>query len=404
MKRRIITVVIGLTVLASAVGLVGFFSSQREDPKIETPPVVKKYVDTKQVTYSNIDTEVITYGRVRTANSLDLLSEISGRMYEGNIRLKAGQNFKKGTLLFYIDDKEASLNLKSDKSNFLRDLAAIMPDLKIDFAESFESWDGYFTKLDIDKNFPELPEARSNKEKTFLATKGIYSSYYSIMSTEERLRKHRYYAPFDGSISEVVMESGAFVSPGTRIGKIMRSGVHELQVSVETVDVAWIKKGSSAKVFSENVEQGWMGTVTRISDFVNENTQSVDVFIAIETNGQKIYDGQFMRAAIPSRTIQDGMIIPRDVIYNGNEVFVLEDSLLRVMTVNIFKTDDDIAIVNGLEEGVELVIEPVLNAHNNSKAFKRETKDIDLEKKGSGETKLTNNSKDGGSNASNVSN
>ena len=51
-----------------------------------------------------------------------------------------------------------------------------------------------------------------------------------------------------------------------------------------------------------------------------------------------------------------------------------------------------------------MVIEPVLNAHNNAKAFKRETKDIDLEKKESVETKLTNNAKDGGANASNVSN
>ena len=90
---------------------------------MKTPPVVKKYVDTEPVAYSDVRTEVISYGRVKTAQSLDLLSEISGRMHQGNIRLKSGEKFNKGTLLFYIDDKEASLNLKSSKSNFLRDLA-----------------------------------------------------------------------------------------------------------------------------------------------------------------------------------------------------------------------------------------------------------------------------------------
>ncbi len=389
MKRRIIIVAIALFIFAGGFGLMGFLSGQREEPEMRTPPVIKKYVDTEQVAYSDIKTEVISYGRVRTAHSLDLLSEISGRMYQGSVKLKAGQKFKKGTLLFYIDDTEASLNLKSSKSNFLRDMAAIMPDLKIDFSDNFKAWEIYFNELDIEKSFPDLPEVKSNKEKTFLATKGIYSSYYTIMSSEERLRKHRYYAPFDGSISEVVMESGGFINPGTRIGKIIKSGVHELQVSVETNDVAWIKEGTSAMIYSDDAQLAWNSTISRISDFVNENTQSVDVFLSIQPNGQKIYEGQFMRAAMPSRTVVGGMIIPRNVIYNGSEVFILEDSLLRVKKVNIYRTDDEIAIINGLEEGVELVIEPLINAHNDMKAFKRETKDIDLEKKDSKETKLS---------------
>ncbi len=47
----------------------------------------------------------MAFGRVQTAQSLDLLSEVSGRMFEGQVRLKEGQNFRKGTLLFYIDDE-----------------------------------------------------------------------------------------------------------------------------------------------------------------------------------------------------------------------------------------------------------------------------------------------------------
>lgn len=346
---------------------------------MKAPPEVKKYVETTKVAYSDIKTEVVAFGRVRTAQSIDLISEVSGRMSQGNVRLKAGQNFKKGDLIYTVDDKEAGLNLKSTKSNFLRDLAAILPDLKIDFGNNFSAWEKYFNDLDIDKNFPELPEPKSTKEKTFLATKGIYSSYYAIKSTEERLKKHRYYAPFSGSISEVSLESGAFVNTGTRIGKIIRAGVHELQVAVETSDVAWIQEGSPAQIFSDETQQAWKGQVTRISDFVNENTQTVDVFIGLERTDQKVFDGQFLRAAVPARTVKNGMIIPRNVIYNGSEVFVVEDSLLKVHTVNIYKTDEDIAIIDGLNEGMDLVVEPLINAHNDMKVFKISDRDIDLE-------------------------
>lgn len=379
-KRQIFIVLAAIGVLALAGALSAFFASQKEPPQQKRPKQVKNYVKTSRVSYEDIETEVQAFGRVQSAQSLDLLSEVAGRMYEGNVRLKEGQSFKKGTLLFYIDTTEPELNLKSQKSNFLRDLAAILPDLKIDYSENFEAWDKYFSRLDIDKTFPPLPEVKSEKEKTFLATQGIYSAYYTIKSAEARLDKHRYYAPFDGSISEVVVESGAFINPGTRIGTIIRSGLHELKVAVETSDIPWIQQGSPAKVYSDETQQVWEGKVTRISDYVNQNTQSIDVFISLFPNkGQRIYDGQFLEASIPARTVKDGMVVPRNIIYNGSEVFVLQDTLLKTRQVNIYRTMDESAIIGGLDEGTDLVIEPLVGAHNNMVAYKAEQRDIDME-------------------------
>ncbi|WP_462250090.1 efflux RND transporter periplasmic adaptor subunit [Ekhidna sp.] len=379
MKRKLIIVFTPILILILAFMLAGFFAGQKEDPKDKRPQAVKKTVQTKKVNYQSLQTDVVSYGRVETAQTLDLLSEVSGRMYQGNVRLKEGQSFRKGDLLFYIDDKEPSLNLKSQKSNFLRDLAGILPDLKIDFSDNFDAWNGYFSSLDIEKKFAELPEVVSEKEKIFLATKGIYSSYYSIKSAEARLDKHRYYAPFAGSIMEVNLQSGSFINPGVSIGKVMRRGVHELKVSVETKDIPWIKTNSPVKIYSDEMNKYWDGEVSRISDFVNQNTQSVDVFIAIKSTGEKIYDGQFFQAAIPARTVKDGMIMPRNAIYNGNEVYVVQDTLLKARKINVIRLVNEEAIVNGLERGEDLVIEPLIGAYNNMVVEKRENKDIDLE-------------------------
>jgi len=373
--------ILGITlgVLVLAFGMSFFFAGQKEAPEMKKPPVVKKYVKTVPVSYEDIQTHVMAFGRVQTAQSLDLLSEVSGRMFEGQVRLKEGQNFRKGTLLFYIDDKEATLTLKSQKSNFLRDIAAILPDMKIDHSGNFEAWEAYFASIDINKDLPELPEAKSEKEKTFMATKGIYSTFYTIKSAEERLKKYRYYAPFDGSISEVNMESGAFINPGTKIGTIIKTGSHELKVSVETKDIPWVQLGTPVEIYSEETQQSWTGEVIRMSDFVNQNTQSVDVFISIEPGKQKIYDGQFIQSAIPARKVENGMIIPRSALYNSNEVFVVEDTLLKVKQVFVHRTMDENVIISGLEVGEDLVVEPLVSAHNNMIVFKLEQKDIDRE-------------------------
>lgn len=391
-SRQLIIVLTIIVILGGSFTGALVLSEQKEAPDKKKIAKAVRYVKTEPVKYSDIATSVVAFGRVETAQSLDLLSEVGGRMYEGNIRLKAGQNFRKGTLLFYIDDEEAELNLKSQKSNFLRDLAAILPDLKIDFDESFDSWQSYFSNVNIDKDLPELPKNKNEKEKTFLATKGIYSSYYSIKSAESRLKKHRYYAPFDGSISEIVMETGAFVSPGTRIGKIMRAGAHELKVSVETKDISWIQEGADVKIYSDETQHYWDGEVLRISDFVNQNTQSVDVFLAIYTNDQRIYDGQFLQAAIPARVIKDGMIMPRSAIYNRSEVFVLEDTLLKSRKIDVIRLEQETAIFTGLKEGDNLVVESLINAHNNMVAKKLEERDIDLERKTASKKRLVSES------------
>jgi len=251
--------------------------------------------------------------------------------------------------------------------------------MKVDFSNSYDTWNSFFNSLSVDKKFQPLPEVKSEKEKIFLATKGIYSTYYTIKSAEARLAKHRYYAPFNGSIMEVNLQSGSFINPGTSIGKIMRTGVHELKVSVETKDIPWIIVDSPVQIYSDEMGQSWQGSVTRISDFVNQNTQSVDVFIAIDSRGKKIYDGQFFQAAIPARTINNGMIMPRNAIYNGNEVFVVEDTLLKTKAINVIRLADEEAIVSGLDKGEDLVVEPLIGAYHNMVVKKREQKDIDLE-------------------------
>ena len=377
-KRQVAIIALSLTILLAALLLSGYFVSLKEKPKERIKPDVKKYVLTQPVVYEDVKTNVVAYGRVETSQSLDLLSEVAGRMYQGNIRLKEGINFKKGTLIFYIDDEESVLNLNAQKSNFLRDIANILPDLKIDYPDNYQVWDQYFSSIDIEDDIPMLPNPRSEKEKTFLATKAIYSNYYSIKSAELRLKKHKYYAPFSGSIIEVNMESGAFVNPGVKIGRIIREGLNELKVSVETKDIPWILEGTEVQVYSDETDQYWTGKLLRISDFVNTSTQSVDVFIAIRGNENKVYDGQFLQAAIPSQIIKDGMIIPRNAIFNNNEVFVLQDTLLKVKEIEIVRLQKENVIFRGLEESADLVIEPLINAYNNQKAFKFENDDLKL--------------------------
>jgi membrane fusion protein, multidrug efflux system len=379
--RQILIVVTGIGIIGLSVWLSGWLGSMKEEPEMKPPVEVKKYVLTDKVAYSEIPTEIVSHGRVRTSHSLDAIAEVSGRMTQGVVPLKEGQKFSKGTLLYRIDDSETRLNLQSLKSNFLRDLAAILPDLKIDFNDNYAAWDSYFQKLTLDEPIPDLPAFKSAKEKTFLATRNIFSSYYNIRSAEVNLQKYRVYAPFDGAIAEVALQSGSYVTPGTRIARLIRSDKLEIMVDVNTDDIRWIEMGSPARVRAEEQNDEWSGKVVRIGEYVNESTQSINVFLAINGSEKPMYDGEYLEVKIPGKTVKEGMLIPRNAIFNNDQVYVLEDSLLKVNTINIVKINSETAIFNGLPEGSEIVVEPVVNAHNNMKAYRRTptSKDIDRE-------------------------
>ncbi|MEM7107400.1 MAG: efflux RND transporter periplasmic adaptor subunit [Bacteroidota bacterium] len=389
--RQFIIISVGLLVLVGAFAIYQILSGMEEPPKVEEAVEIKKYVKTAPVQYRSIPTSVVAYGRVETAESLDMIAEVSGRMTAGTVILKEGQRFRKGALIYKIDDTEVRLNLQSDKSNFLKDLAAILPDIKIDFAKNYQVWSSYLAAIDLNKALPELPKHTSDKEKTFLATRNIFGSYYSIKSKEANLRKYKFYAPFDGSISQINLQSGSFVNPGSNIGRVLRSNKLELRVDVGTSDIDWVEMGAEASVTSER-DKVLKGKVTRIGDYINPQTQSIDVFITLEPSENRIYDGEYLKANIPGRIVQHGMIIPRNAIFNTNEVFVLEDSLLKVRQITLHKLNPETAIFSGLAPSAALVVEPLINAHNNMKAFKlEEGKDIDIEQKESSDTQLVAN-------------
>ncbi|MEM0998100.1 MAG: efflux RND transporter periplasmic adaptor subunit [Bacteroidota bacterium] len=363
------TIIVGV----SAVVLVGlgiflmFFLSGKKKPQprkaaLVPPPKVR----VEPVQYSELETELEYYGRVGSFNSVDIVAEVGGMIQPGNVLLKTGQRVQKGQLLFQLDATETRLNLQSQKSQFLKSIADILADLKVDFPERFPVWQKYFSSIEVDQELPELPSARSTKEKTFLATRGIISSYYSILSAEERLRKYRVYAPFSGSLSAVMMEPGTVANPGGRVATLLRTDKLELILPVNAQDLRWVKKGAAVEIFSEDGGQQWQGKVARMGDKLDAATQSVNVYISVNPNrDQRILDGQYLRARVPGRVLVQAMRIPRKAVFGGNKVYIVEEGRMVEQEITIHRTNSESLLFSGIKEGQQIVVEPPVNAVNN---------------------------------------
>jgi RND family efflux transporter MFP subunit len=259
-------------------------------------------------------------------------------------------------------------NLKAAKSRFLNSIANILPDFKFDFPDEYPLVKKFFDDIQIDQPLPELPKINSEKVRIFLASRNILNDYYTIKSTEVRLYKHWIYAQFDGTITDVMLEVGSIANPGSRIARIISTERLELEVPVGIEDIPWIKDNQEVDVLSEDGNLIWNGTVLRVSDFVDPNTQSVSVFVkVIPSANQPLYEGQYLRARFNGKSIEGAMEIPRRAVFNANEVFIVENDMLKKARVNVIKVNQETLVFNGLEEGTVLVTQPLAGATEGNK-------------------------------------
>lgn len=363
----IISILTIIILLGFSYQVMSFLISMKQDPQSMPQPIIMRSVLAEKVNYGKILSPVSGTGRVAPTENLVVSSEVRGRILEGSIPFKIGQQFNKGDVLIKIFNGNTVLNLKSRKSAFLQSIAGILPDLKVDYPNSYSNWADFFKAIDLDEKLPEMPSVSSEQEKIFMASRNILSEYYSIKSDEITLDKHTIIAPFTGTFTEVFMEVGAIANTGATLAKISRTDKLELEVPIEISDAHWIEIGDMANVTNEDESIHWEGRVVRKSDFVARNTQSMSIFIRLTpTIDKPIFIGQYLKSVFNGKEIENVMEIPRNAVFNQNEVFVVEDGKLSKREITVLKINEKTLVFRGIEEGTELVVEPLINAVENT--------------------------------------
>ena len=360
-KGKIAVLVPVFIVLASVGGLV--FLSKFKDIKVKKTEIVSpKYVSAISVNYQSSNTTLLAFGKVASAQSINLVAEASGKLVQGNVPLKKASQFAVNDIIFSIDNTDLKLTLQAQKSDFMNLVAGAMSDFKIDFPESFPAWDAYWQQLDVNENLPALPESKSKKEKAFVSNRKLLSMYYSIKSAEEKLAKYKFVAPYSGSIAELKVEAGTVVTAGTPIGRIIRTDEMEAEIPVKADLISWIKKGMSAKLYSQDKAMHWQGTIVRISDFVDPSSQSVNVFVKVLPNKQfSLLEGLYLTAEFKTASLHNVMELPRKALINNDKVFVVENGKLVLKQVNIHKINNETVFFSGLNVGEMVVNESLVN-------------------------------------------
>lgn len=359
--RKIILSVIGvLLVVAALFGAKAIIDSNT----VERPPLSKvvKTVFVDTVENHTVPVIIPTNGTVTALGRTELFSEVEGVFRSSSKPFRPGQSYQRGQVLLNMDASEFAANVRSARSELYNSITAIMPDLRLDYPELFQKWENYLNDFDVNRNLPALPETDSNQEKYFIAGRGIVSAYYNIKNLEARLNKFTIIAPYNGVLTEALVTEGSLIRPGQKLGEYIDPSEFELEVAIRKSFSDLLQIGEKVSLRNLEGTQSFEGTVSRVNSRIDQDSQTIQVFINIKDPA--VREGMYLEARLEARSIEDAIEIPRELLVDQTKVYVVRDGQLVLAKVDPVYFSSETVVVQGLENGVKLISSPVPGAYS----------------------------------------
>lgn len=357
--RKIILAILGIVIVVVSVMLSGVIIDSKPVYGSRSKNSIKE-VYTQEVVNQTIKTTVPANGVLVAYQRVTLTSRVQGVLQQIDPLFKAGQTYQQGTLIYQIDDADYRASVRAARANFLSLLTSILPDLQLDFSSEFDQWSSFLSQFSVEQPVPEFPQM-SDKLKLFISGKGVLSSYYNLQNMEQNLAYYRFRAPFTGVLIDAQMTEGSLIRPGQQMGVFIKTGLYELAVQLPKTYVDFISEGSKVVLHSLDGNQQYSGTINRINAAVDAQTQSVQVFILVEDDSLR--EGVYLNAQLDGIAIDQAFSVKRGLLNENQQLFIVEDEILKLKQVEVLYYTETHAIVRGIEDGVKLLAIPVLVAY-----------------------------------------
>ncbi|WP_372973162.1 efflux RND transporter periplasmic adaptor subunit [Muriicola sp.] len=358
--RKIILYSLGVIILVLAVYVAYLLVSAEEEKRPVARREIKTvFVDT--VVNRTIPIVIPANGNLVAKERVEIFSEVQGIFRSSSHSFKPGQAFRKGEVLLRIDADEYAASVQSAKSNLYNLITAAMPDLRLDYPEVYPKWQAYLNGFDLEKSTPDLPEITSEKERYFISGRNIVTTYYNVKNLERRLSKYVIRAPFNGVLTEALVTEGSLIRPSQKLGEFINPKIYELQVAVNKSYSEFLKVGEEVALENLDGTQQFRGKVARINAAVNQESQTVSIFIDVKDD--RVKEGMYLEASIEGRNEENAFEISRKLLNDQKELFVVRDSVLDVLEVKPVFFSDKTAILKGIEDGTVILSRPVPGAY-----------------------------------------
>ena len=340
------------------------------------PQPAQESYETVTIKKEDITVPIKFSAKLKGETDVTITPQVSGQLMR--ICVTEGDLVKKGQVLFFIDQRDAQLELQSAEAN-LQSAIAQEASARIEY----ESNKNLYEKKIVSKYTFDTAENSYNQAKASVA---------QYKAQVNRARVNLGYctitAPVTGSIGEIPVRTGDQVSPSTYLTIVSGNANMDAEFSLpETILTMFASEGFSTDpnvlakmspeigfIMKDGTEYDQKGKITRATGVVNATTGTISLKATFPNPKGQLYSGMQGHIVIPLSE-KAVMVIPQEAVVklqDKQQVYKVQaDSTvtaIEVTTQDIYDGEHYIALT-GLNEGDRIVTVGANNVHEGQKVL-----------------------------------
>lgn len=348
--RKLIKILLPVLIVVIGVVLARALIASRPGLENRESSAALPLVSTVTASHGPVTISVESQARVEARHSLQLSSEVAGRISWMSDAFTTGALLAPGAALLRVDD--AAYKLARDQARLT------VADAKLALAEEY-------ARLGIRAGTAAAERAAKENQRVMRALAQIAAADSQLQKAEQDLQRTRITAPEAVLVNRRHVAPGQFINVGTVVAELFSVDTVELRlpVSLEQLQVLGDVIGKPVDIRGSAARERlhWRGEAVRIEQHVDAQTHLSHVVAAVKqpyAAPQPLRIGQFVRATISNIRIDDAVRLPREALYNGDSVFIVDqDNRLRRRLVAVnWRSRDDVVVGTGIDDGDRVVI------------------------------------------------
>lgn len=327
-------------------------------------------VETKKIILQSLEPEYFFYGNIKAKSQINILSKLSGKIVKISPKVLNNSYFEKDEVIFELDPFNYQQELLEKKAK-LRELLNELDSKNLIYKEV--------------KQQKEISERNYNRKKKLLgdivtkknledAANNLSMSTTNVLDIESKiksletnidiaktqvkvanrnLRDTKYRAPFNGKLSNSIIEVGLELSAGNLLGEFI--DINNLDVEFFIGENTYtkfenlMKKKVSVIWKKSNYKNQYKAEIFYIDSIVNKERAGLNLKANLEeiSINDPIKPGVFVQVMLKGNSINNAFLIDENFIYEDDFILTLEKGKVIKQKINIIGFVKDKIIVAG---------------------------------------------------------
>ena len=355
-------------------------------------------VITKIVYPEEISPQFLFFGRVAGKNEINIVSRLSGKIIYVSKKLFNSDEVKKGEVLLKIDPFEFEqeliskkalldeLKIELDKTNLI--LTEVGKQLKLaeqDYKRKKKLFGNTVSQKALDDAALKVSKAKtqfSQEEYKINTIKvNLKQAEASLNVAKKNLSFTKYRAPFEGKVTNNVIDIGSEIKSGQLLGKLINTAELEAKFFVgESIFTELVSnrelKGKKIKIRwnKSKFNKVYEAQITRIDSVINEELAGLNMYARINSisDDDPIRPGVFIEVLFDGNVIKEAIKVPENAVYEEKYVYFLNNNNAVRTKINVEGYIDNQLIISGdFLPGSHIILTRLDNFQNANKYYSK---------------------------------